>query len=208
MAEEEQQECPVEADELAEYQEVDALEVQQAPDVLLLDVEASPEELVGIDVEYATDNDHSPQSRPLRYSELREMAKSARGNGWKKPRVVRSVRYIPPPSSPNARAIESLASQLSSTGSEGLGNSLKSFSSSTPSLRPPVPSAPPSRPGTGLPPPSRAGSTSSLKGLLGDLKSLPPVTRSIIAAGVDQAQLNPSIPFSGFPSLTYLRGSS
>lgn len=25
-------------------------------------------------------------------------------------------------------------------------------------------------------------------------------------AGVDQAEINPSIPFSGFPSLTYLRG--
>eukprot|EP00930_Biecheleria_cincta_P104327 TRINITY_DN96559_c0_g1_i1.p1 TRINITY_DN96559_c0_g1~~TRINITY_DN96559_c0_g1_i1.p1 ORF type:complete len:228 (+),score=49.08 TRINITY_DN96559_c0_g1_i1:57-686(+) len=181
--------------------EQEQLELPEAAEVLVLQTEdgSSRPGLVSAEV------GEPVAGRPLRYSELRAESLKARQlpSISKKPRIViPSVKYNPPRTSPHARAIESLANTLSSF-SESPPSLLRASMSAPSLLTAKSPSS--SRPGTGLPPPSRSGSSSPLKGLV-DLKTLPPPLRSIIAAGVDQSQLNPSIPFSGFPNLTYLRG--
>merc|ERR1719210_1962465 len=57
-------------------------------------------------------------------------------------------------------------------------------------------------------PTSRAGASAVLKtaGILADVATVRPKGNPFHSAGVVQADLNPNIPFSGFPSLNYLRG--
>lgn len=196
------------AAEAEEQLELEQVETPEAAEVLVLQGDGSSTPVLGEPDDLAAGpcDDQFGLGRSLRYTELRAEALKARQlpSISKKPRIViPAVKYNPPRTSPNARAVESLASTLSSFSDSP--PSLLRASSSAPSLLIAKSPTAGSRPGTGLPPPSRSGGSSPLKGLV-DLKTLPPPMRSIIAAGVDQAQLNPSIPFSGFPSLTYLRG--
>jgi len=145
-------------------------------------------------------------------------------------REVGSVRYIKPSISPLAHAMRSPRrppslgrtswatgdssplSVSSCEGDGGFGFGSLQRSSSVPGLG--SPSSRPGTPSSQRRPSSRAGRSSSfVKASLADSgpfseKAVLKLPVQEVPAGVNQAILNPSIPFSGFPSLAYLRGST
>lgn len=127
-------------------------------------------------------------------------------------KTVGTAKYHAPRTSPNARKMDYLAKSFG-CGFRMEEVSVMRRSASDSALRGydyDGRSSPTSRPGTGLPrPTSHAGGP--VRPLV-DTKALPESTRRLLRvhemshAGVSQDAINPNVPFSGFPNLTYLRG--
>eukprot|EP00927_Polykrikos_kofoidii_P077439 TRINITY_DN74378_c0_g1_i1.p1 TRINITY_DN74378_c0_g1~~TRINITY_DN74378_c0_g1_i1.p1 ORF type:complete len:188 (-),score=28.07 TRINITY_DN74378_c0_g1_i1:705-1268(-) len=128
---------------------------------------------------------------------------------------IGTVKYISPPISPtqyclpkfNDRQLQTVRDGPRKNASDGFNSaSVGSMprSSSAPQLE--RQSAGQSQKGNGRSSPnSRAGRSKTLKaGVSADICLTKPTAKF---AGVVQSELNPSIPFSGFPSLNFLRGS-
>lgn len=140
-------------------------------------------------------------------SPSKSKAENLLGQGYSKRQTVRTAKYIPrvatPISPPSRRAQlgqpDLAAETLRRTIQRSLSApSLQSLISGT--VSPPSPASP-------ARPKSRAANSTALK--VGGNSEVSSSTMKIgfaKSAGVLQADLNPNIPFSGFPSLSYLRG--